>query len=153
MKVEIIVPGKMSKHLQPAMKYYLEKLERFTKVQITFVELGGDINSEDTKSIIKREGEYIKKKIKDRKYILIDLWGREYSSEEFASKFENTLNSLSEIIFVIGGPLGIDDSLRKDAIFSVSFSKMTFTHEMCVILLLEQIFRSFKIMKNEKYHY
>lgn len=78
---------------------------------------------------------------------------KEYSSEEFASKLENSLNSLSEIVFVIGGPLGIDDSLRNGAIFSISFSKMTFTHEMCVILLLEQLFRSFKIMKNEKYHY
>lgn len=153
MKIEIILPGKMSKHLQPAMNYYLEKLERFTKVQITFVDLGGDVNSDDSKSIIKREAEYIKKKLRDRKYILVDLWGKEFSSEEFASKLENTLNILSEIVFVIGGPLGIDDSLRSGAIFSISFSKMTFTHEMCVILLLEQLFRSFKIIKNERYHY
>lgn len=143
----------MSKHLQPAMNYYLEKLERFTKVQITLVGLGGDVNNDDAKTIIKREAEHIKKKLKDRKYILVDLWGKEYSSEEFASKLEKSLNSLSEIVFVIGGPLGIDDSLRNGAIFSISFSKMTFTHEMCVILLLEQLFRSFKIMKNEKYHY
>ncbi len=153
LKIEIIVPGKMSKHLQSAMNYYLEKLERFTKVQITFVDLGGDVNSDDSKSIVKREAEYIKKKLRDRKYILVDLWGKEFSSEEFASKLENTLNILSEIVFVIGGPLGIDDSLRSGAIFSISFSKMTFTHEMCVILLLEQLFRSFKIIKNERYHY
>lgn len=153
MKIEIIVPGKMSKHLQPAMNYYLEKLERFTKVEIKFVDLGGDINTENAKTVIKREAENIKKRIRDRKYILIDLWGKEYTSEEFASKIQSTLNNVSEIVFVIGGPLGIDNTLRSGAMYSISLSKMTFTHEMCVILLLEQLFRGFKIISNERYHY
>ncbi|MCX7653616.1 MAG: 23S rRNA (pseudouridine(1915)-N(3))-methyltransferase RlmH [Fervidobacterium sp.] len=153
MKVEIIVPGKISKHLQSALEYYLDKLERFANVQITFVDLGGDVNTQEPKIIIKREAENIKKKLKDRKYILIDLWGREFSSEEFASKIESIINNFSEIIFVVGGPVGIDNSIRNDALFSISFSRMTFTHEMCVVLLLEQLFRAFKIIKNEKYHY
>ncbi|MEN3042543.1 MAG: 23S rRNA (pseudouridine(1915)-N(3))-methyltransferase RlmH [Fervidobacterium sp.] len=153
MKVEIILPGKISKHLQPALEYYLDKLERFANVQITFVDLGGDVNTQEPKVIIKREAENIRKKLKGRKYILIDLWGNEFSSEEFAAKIENIINSFSEIVFVVGGPVGIDNSIRNDALFSISFSRMTFTHEMCVILLLEQLFRAFKIIKNEKYHY
>lgn len=153
MKIEIIVPGKISKHLQSALDYYFERLQKYAKMSLSFVELGGDINTKDGKIIIRKEAEEIKKRLKGRKYILIDLHGTLLSSEEFAQKLDNILTVQSEIVFVIGGPLGIDDTLRNEALFKLSFSKMTFTHEMCVILLLEQIFRSFKILNNEKYHY
>lgn len=153
MKIEIIVPGKISKHLQSALDYYLERLQKYAKVSLSFVELGGDINTKEGKVIIRKEAEEIKKRLKGRKYILVDLHGSHFSSEEFAKKLDNILTVQSEIVFVIGGPLGIDDTLRTDALFKLSFSKMTFTHEMCVILLFEQIFRSFKILNNEKYHY
>jgi len=153
LKIELIVPGKLSKHLQPAFDYYVEKLNRFAKISVHFVELGGDLNTEDEKTILKKEAEHIKKRLKDRKFILLDLWGKELTSIEYARFLENTINKLSEIVFVIGGPLGIDDSLRENALAKISLSKMTFTHEMCVILFLEQTFRAFKILKNEKYHY
>lgn len=153
MKIEIIVPGKISKHLQLALDYYLEKIQKYSKVFVTFVELGGDVNTQEPKVIIKREGEEIRKKLRGRKYILIDLHGLQFSSEEFAQKLESVINTQPELVFVIGGPLGIDAVIRENALFRVSLSKMTFTHEMCVILVLEQIFRSFKILKNERYHY
>ncbi|MGB9615668.1 MAG: 23S rRNA (pseudouridine(1915)-N(3))-methyltransferase RlmH [Fervidobacterium sp.] len=151
--MEIIIPGKLSKHLQPAFDYYLEKLDRFTKVHVSFVELGGDLNKEDEKVILKREAQQIEKRLKGRKYILIDLWGKQYTSTEFADFIKSSINFSSELIFVIGGPLGVDESLKQKAQLRISFSKMTFTHEMCLVLLLEQIFRSYKILNNERYHY
>ncbi|AMW33512.1 23S rRNA (pseudouridine1915-N3)-methyltransferase [Fervidobacterium changbaicum] len=153
MKIEIIIPGKISKHLLPAQEFYEEKISRFTKLDISFVPLGGDINTTDPKVILSKEAEYISRKLRERKYTLIDLWGKQMSSEEFAQYLDKSFLKDSELVFVIGGPLGIDESLRKKANEKISFSKMTFTHEMCLILLLEQIFRGFKILRNEKYHY
>jgi len=153
LKVEIIVPGKISKHLLPACEYYMEKIDRFAKIGISHVNLGGDLNSEDANVIMKREAEYIERRLNGRRYVLIDLWGREMTSEQFSSFLERQFMVLSELVFVIGGPLGVDEKIRDNAAERISFSKMTFTHEMCTLLLLEQIFRGFKILKNEKYHY
>lgn len=153
MKIEIIIPGKISKHLLPAQEFYEEKISRFARLDISFVPLGGDINTTDPKVILSKEAEYISRKLRERKYTLIDLWGKQMSSEEFAQYLDKSFLKDSELVFVIGGPLGIDESLRKKANEKISFSKMTFTHEMCLILLLEQIFRGFKILRNEKYHY
>lgn len=153
MKIEVIVPGRISKHLLPACEYYKEKINRFAKIEISHVNLGGDLNSEDASVVMKRESEYIERKLNGRKYVLIDLWGKEMASQNFSVFLERQFMVLSELVFVIGGPLGIDEKIKNNAIERISFSKMTFTHEMCVVLLLEQIFRSFKILKNEKYHY
>ncbi|HCI29710.1 MAG TPA: 23S rRNA (pseudouridine(1915)-N(3))-methyltransferase RlmH [Fervidobacterium sp.] len=153
MRIEIIVPGKISMHLLPAYEYYMEKLKRFARVNISHVNLGGDLNTEDATSILRKEADYIERKVDNRKYILIDLSGKELTSNEFLNILENQFLNSSEMLFVIGGPLGIDERIRKNAIQRISLSKLTFTHEMCIILLLEQIFRSFKTMRNEKYHY
>jgi len=153
MKIEIIVPGKISKHLLPAEEFYKEKLSRFSQIEVNFVPLGGDVNTDNPKVILSKEAENINKKLKGRRYYLIDLWGREMNSEEFAIFIDRGFQMNSELIFVIGGPLGVDENLRKNATERISFSKMTFTHEMCLIILLEQLFRGFKILRNEKYHY
>jgi len=102
---------------------------------------------------MKREAEYIERRLNGRKYILIDLFGKEMTSEQFSVFLERQFMVLSELVFVIGGPLGVYEKIRDNASERISFSKMTFTHEMCTVLLLEQIFRGFKILKNEKYHY
>ncbi|EKF48645.1 ribosomal RNA large subunit methyltransferase H [Thermosipho africanus H17ap60334] len=73
-------------------------------------------------------------------------------SISFSKFVENEMLS-GELLFVIGGPLGIDDELRKKASLKISLSKMTFTHEFTLVILLEQLFRAFKIINNEKYHY
>jgi|GEM_PF-98044 23S rRNA (pseudouridine1915-N3)-methyltransferase len=153
LKIEIIVPGKISKHLLSACNYYMEKISRFAKIEVNHVNLGGDLNSEDANVIMKREAEYIERRLNGRKYILIDLFGKEMTSEQFSVFLERQFMVLSELVFVIGGPLGVYEKIRDNASERISFSKMTFTHEMCTVLLLEQIFRGFKILKNEKYHY
>ncbi|WP_448376463.1 23S rRNA (pseudouridine(1915)-N(3))-methyltransferase RlmH [Fervidobacterium sp.] len=153
MTIDIIVPGKVSKHLLPAKEFYEEKLSRFAEVKVNFVSLGGDVNTDNPKVILAKEAEGINKKLKGRRYVLIDLWGKEMSSEEFTKFLDKHFQLNSELVFVIGGPLGVDDFIRNNAAERISFSRMTLTHEMCLILLLEQLFRGFKILKNERYHY
>ncbi len=149
MKIEILVPGKISSHILPAYEYYYEKISRFCSLNVKFVQLGGDINKENPKVILRKESENIFKYLNNKDFVLIDLIGEQISSEQF----HNFLFSHSDITFVIGGPLGVDEELRKFARKRISFSKLTFTHEFCSVILLEQIFRSFKIERNEKYHY
>ena len=86
--------------------------------------------------------------------ILLDLKGKEISSPALAAKMESLmLGGVSHLAFVIGGPFGYTDELRQRADFRWSFSPLTFTHQMIRILLLEQIYRAFKIMRKEKYHH
>ncbi len=149
MKIDIVVPGKISPHIFPAYKIYLEKVSRFCSLNVKFVQLGGDLNRENPKVILKKEAENIFRHVNGKDFVLIDLVGEQMTSEQF----HDFLFSQSEITFVIGGPLGVDEELRKRAKKRISFSKLTFTHEFCIVILLEQIFRAFKIERNEKYHY
>ncbi|APT71753.1 50S rRNA methyltransferase [Thermosipho affectus] len=152
MYIEIIIPGKLSKHLRDAFDFYLGKIKRFAKVKVTFIKLGGDLNKLSRGVILKNEAKEILSKIKGRKFVLLDLFGKQIDSLEF-SKFLDMQMLEGEIVFVIGGPLGVDEQLRRLSLKRISLSKFTFTHEMVLILLLEQIFRGFKIINNEKYHY
>jgi len=153
LNIEIIVPGKISSHLQPAYEYYMNRLKRYVNVRVSFVPVGGDVNVESTSVIKGREAEQIFKKLRGRKYVLVDLGGRQMTSEEFAKFVNLQIPGNQELVFVIGGPVGVDETLKRGAQFIMEFSKMTFTHEFCVVLLLEQLFRAFKIIKNERYHY
>ena len=86
--------------------------------------------------------------------VLLDLKGKEISSPQLAEKMEQWMvEGISHLTFVIGGPFGYTDALRKRADFRWSFSPLTFTHQMIRVLLLEQIYRAFKIMRKEKYHH
>ena len=93
--------------------------------------------------------------IKNDSYIIpLDLKGKEYSSEEFSAKLEDIqVKGYSNITLIIGGTLGLTDEVLRKANESICFSKMTFPHQLIRIFLLEQIFRAFKISKNETYHW
>lgn len=82
----------------------------------------------------------------------MEIEGEQISSEKFAEKINNTLNINSNITFIIGGSYGLDNSIKQRANYHLSFSKMTFPHQLFRVLLLEQIYRSYKIINNEKYH-
>ena len=101
------------------------------------------------------ETERILKLIPEHSFVvLLDLRGKEISSPQLAEKMEQWMvEGVSHLTFVIGGPFGYTDALRKRADFRWSFSPLTFTHQMIRILLLEQIYRAFKIMRKEKYHH
>lgn len=146
------------KYLKEMSSEFLKRLQKFAKISIfEFNEL--DINHLTTyKSIndfLEKEDKVILSKIKVNDYlILLDLHGKSLSSEKFAELIENTSSTLrGDLNFAIGGTLGVADSLRERANFSFKISDLTFTHQITRVLLLEQIYRAFKIINHEAYHH
>jgi 23S rRNA (pseudouridine1915-N3)-methyltransferase len=104
--------------------------------------------------IMDKEGERILSKIKDSQYVItLEILGKQLTSENLAEKIESLgLEGNSDIVFIIGGSLGLSGNVIKRSNFALSFSKMTFPHQLMKVVLLEQIYRSFRIIKGEPYH-
>lgn len=152
MTVRLIVPGKITGFIKEGVEHYRKLLRRFANVEI--ITIAQDRNIKKIDIIIKKEAEKIKKYLREKAFfILLDVRGRELDSENFSKLLKKILEMGKNLDIVIGGPFGVDDSIRKRANFLLSISKMTFTHELCVILIMEQLFRAFKILKGETYHY
>ena len=158
MNIEIICVGKIKeKYLEDAIKEYSKRLTRYCKLKITELkdEKTIDGQSEALDIRIKEvEGERILKAISDDAYVFIlDLKGKEIDSVDFSKKIDNLkISGKSSIQFVIGGSLGLSDSVVKKADFLLKFSEMTFPHQLMRVILLEQVYRAFRIMNNEPYH-
>ena len=158
MKIKIICAGKLKeKYLSDACGEYIKRLSRFAKLEIIEV---GDEKIPDNPSqsqeiaVKKAEGEKIKTHIGAKEYIIsLCVEGKEISSEELSEKISKiTLSGNNTITFIIGGSLGIDDEVKNMSNFKLSFSKMTFPHQLMRVILLEQVYRAFKINANESYH-
>ena len=153
MKIKCIAIGKTkSQDFSSLIKSYLSKINHY--INFEFIILN-EIKSIKNKSIQKnKEAESILKNIKSDSYIiLLDENGKELSSVFFSKFIQHHLNSSKkEIIFIIGGAYGFSDKLLKRANEKISLSKMTFSHQMVRIIFLEQLYRSFTILKNEPYH-
>lgn len=158
MKIELICVGKLKeKYLVQAIDEYSKRLSRYCKLNM--IELADektpDNASEKEELMIKdKEGEKILSKISDTAYVVaLDLQGKMLSSEELASFIEDCgVRGNSHLIFVIGGSLGLSDAVRARANYKLCFSKMTFPHQLFRVMLLEQIYRGFRINNNEPYH-
>ena len=149
--IKIITVGKLKeKYLKDAIEEYLKRLSKYTKVEI--IEL--EDSKIDTENIaLEEEKDKILKNINPKDYVItLEIEGKEYSSPEFAEKIRNTLIENSNITFIIGSSYGIHKDIKEKANYHLSFSKMTFPHQLFRIFLLEQIYRSYKILNNEKYH-
>lgn len=109
----------------------------------------------EKKKILTIEGQRLLKQVPANNFLFVlDVYGRQFSSEELAEKIRTvTLEGQSNLAFVIGGAFGLSDELRGKADICISFSRMTFTHQMVKLLLIEQIYRAFKINRGEKYHW
>lgn len=154
-KINLYVIGSIKeKYMIDEINEYLKRLSKYSKVNVVeFKEC--KIQGKDINSILEEEGNQILKKIDDDEYLfLLDLHGKIISSEEFASQIKSLIDvGKGKISFAIGGTLGVSDALRKRANFLISLSKMTFTHQMTRVIILEQIYRAFKINNNEQYHH
>lgn len=146
------------KYLKEMSLEFLKRLQKFTKISVLeFEEL--DINRlnsyKNVNDFLEKEDKIILSKIKPNDYlILLDLHGRSLSSEDFAKMLEDVSSTLrGDLNFVIGGTLGVSNSLRERANFSLKISDLTFTHQMTRVILLEQIYRAFKIINHEAYHH
>lgn len=158
MKVKIITVGKLKeKYLKDGIAEYSKRMSRFTKFEI--VELADEktpdnASAAQNQQIMKKEGERILAKISERDYVIVlAIEGKQLSSEAFSQVIADaTLRSYSDIVFVIGGSLGLADKVKKRANLRLSFGLLTLPHQLMRLVLLEQIYRAFMIQQGSPYH-
>ena len=148
--ITIITIGKIKeKYIKDGIDDYLKRLSKYSKIEL--IELD-DVSFDKTKTL-KVEGEKILKKLDTKSYIItLEIDGKELSSIELSNLIDNSMTNYGDITFIIGGSYGLDDSIKKLSNYKLSFSKMTFPHQLFRLLFLEQLYRSFKILNNEQYH-
>lgn len=149
--IKIICLGKVKeKYLQDGIDEYIKRISKYTQVKIIELE---DEGIKDDKVALKKEKEKILKYLNTKDYIIaLDISGKEMTSLEFADKIDKTLIINSDITFIIGGSYGLDEEIKSISNYRLSFSKMTFPHQLFRLILLEQIYRAYKINHNEEYH-
>lgn len=155
MKIKIIALGKIKeKFLKEGIDEFLKRLTPYAAIEI--IEIPAiEIKDENlTSKVLEQEGEKILSHIKPQSYVItLEIKGKMFSSEEFAQKInELTNDGVSEIVFVIGSSCGISSIVSNRANLKMSMSKMTFLHQFARLILVEQIYRAFKIIKGETYH-
>ena len=158
MKITLITVGMIKeKYLKDAIAEYSKRLSRYCKLEIVEVadEKTPDNASDTVEDAIRdKEGERILKYIKEDAYVItLEIAGKMLTSEEMAEKIEKLgVQGTSHIIFIIGGSIGLGREILKRSDYALSFSKMTFPHQLMRVILLEQIYRSYRIMNHEPYH-
>ncbi len=158
MKITVIAVGKIKeKFYIQAIEEYAKRLSRYCKLEIVQVadEKTTESSTETEMNLIKqKEADRILKRIPEEAYVIsLEIQGKMLDSVELAKKI-NTLgvSGISHIVFIIGGSLGLHSSVSDRADFKLSFSKMTFPHQLMRVILLEQIYRSYRIINHEPYH-
>lgn len=158
MNITLITVGKIKeKFLKEAIDEYTKRLNRYCKINIIEVpdeKTPDNASEKEELSIKEKEGELILKNIKENMFVIaLDLKGENLSSEQFAKYIDELgVKGESHLAFVIGGSLGIAPRVLKRANYKLCFSKMTFPHQLFRVMLLEQIYRGFRIIKGEPYH-
>lgn len=158
MNILIVCVGKLKeRYWSDAAAEYTKRLKGYCSLQIVELKearLPDKAGPAEEQAVKEAEGEEILKKLKDGMHVItLEVKGKSLSSEKLAEKVEKlAIDGISNIAFVIGGSLGLSEAVSRRADFKLSFSEMTFPHQMMRIILLEQIYRSFKIMRNETYH-
>ena len=155
MKIKIIALGKIKeKFLKDGIDEFLKRLTPYASIEIVEL-MPVEIKDENlTQKALEQEACKILENIKPNSYVItLEILGKQLSSEDFAQKInEITISGIGELVFVIGSSGGIAPSVSQRADFKLSISKMTFLHQFARLLLVEQIYRAFKILKNETYH-
>lgn len=149
--IKIICVGKIKeKFFRDAIEEYQKRLTKYTKINIIEVE---DINNNNEELIKQKEKDLIVKHIDKKDYVItLEIEGKQLSSIELSKKIEELETTNSNITFIIGGSYGLDDEIKNLSNYKLSFSKLTFPHQLFRVILLEQIYRSYKIKNNESYH-
>lgn len=158
MKITLITVGKIKeKYLKDAIAEYSKRLSRYCKLEI--VEVADEKTPDNASATVEdairdKEGERILKYIKEDAYVItLEIAGKMLTSEEMAEKIEKLgVQGTSHIIFIIGGSIGLGREILKRSDYALSFSKMTFPHQLMRVILLEQIYRSYRIINHEPYH-
>ena len=149
--IKIICVGKIKEnYLKQAIEEYKKRLSKYTKLEIIEV---SDIDNPSTDIVLLKEKELIEKYIDSKDFVVtLEIEGNMLGSIELAKKIDNIFNTNSTITFIIGGSLGLHQDIKNRSNYKLSFSKLTFPHQLFRVNLLEQIYRAFKINNNEAYH-
>jgi len=150
--IKIVCVGKIKdEHLKALIDDYLKKINRYHKIEI--VEVKDEAIGDDEKAVINKEGERVLEHISSDEYVVtMDLHGKNIDSLSFANKIDKVFINHAKLTFVIGGSLGLSEGIRKRSNELIKLSDLTFLHQMTRLILLEQIYRSFKINNHETYH-
>lgn len=155
--IKLICVGEIKENfLSDAIKEYLKRLSRYCKINV--IEVKDEASSpkaskKEEEQVLINEGKRVIKQLKDQDYlVLIDLHGKEYDSLSLAGNFQKIISQHSSIALVIGGSLGLSDELRSLSKERWCLSKLTFPHQLTRVIVLEQLYRVFKINNNEIYH-
>lgn len=156
--INLICIGKLKEdYLKNAIAEYTKRLSKYCILSVSELpdeKVPSILSKLEKEKIIQKESNNIASHIKENSYVIaLDLTGKQYTSEEFSVKMQNYALTHSHITFLIGGTLGMSKELLSKADELISFSKMTFPHQLIRIFLLEQLFRNFKIQNNETYHH
>lgn len=158
MNITVVSVGKIKeKYLVDGIAEYSKRLSKYCKLKLVEVsdeKAPENLSFQDEMIVKKKEGEKILSKIKANTYLIIlAIDGKQLSSEQLSKKMEQVmLEGSSDITFVIGGSLGLSEDVIGRSDFKLSFSKMTFPHQLMKMILLEQVYRGWKIIKHEPYH-
>ena len=158
MRITILTVGKIKEpYLREAVQEYSKRLGRYCRLEIleTADEKTPDqLETAAAQQVRQREGERLLKRLPADSYVItLEILGRQLSSEKFAQKIDNlAVQGISHIVVVIGGSLGLGRNIREKSDFALSFSEMTYPHQLMRVILLEQIYRSYRIINGEPYH-
>lgn len=158
MKITVITVGKIKeKYLKDAIAEYSKRLSKYCKLEI--IEVADEKTPEQASETVEdnirtKEGERILKYVKDDAYVItLEIQGKLLTSEELADKINQLgIQGTSHITFVIGGSIGLGKEVLARSNYALSFSKMTFPHQLMRVILLEQVYRSYRIINGEPYH-
>ena len=158
MKITVITVGKIKeKYLKDAIAEYSKRLSKYCKLEI--IEVADEKTLDNASEVVEdsirsKEAERILKYVKDDAYVItLEIGGKQLSSEELADKIDKLgVQGTSHIIFIIGGSIGLGKEVLNKSNYALSFSKMTFPHQLMRVILLEQVYRSYRIISNEPYH-
>ena len=159
MRFYVVCIGKLKDaYLRDGVAEFVKRMRPYGGITITELnesKIGDKPSDADRKQVVVEEGERLLKNVPKNAYtVLLDVYGKTMSSEDLAktvAKLE--VDGISDMAFIVGGAFGVSDELRRSVNYKLSFSPMTFTHQMVRLLLVEQIYRASKINRNEPYHW
>ncbi len=156
MKIKLLVIGKTDdKHLLQLISTYQNRLKHYIKFELEIIPDIKNVKNLSELQQKEKEGQLILQKLQSSdQLILLDEKGKEFRSVEFANWLQKKMNSgIKQLVLVIGGPYGFSDTVYKKASGKISLSKMTFSHQMVRLFVVEQLYRGFSILRNEPYHH
>ena len=158
MNIRIVAVGKIKeRYIQEGIKEFTKRLSRYCSLDIIEIDdekAPENLSKKEMDIVKKKEGDRILSKIPQNTFIIsLEIEGKQLSSEDLSNKIEDLMiDGVNDITFIIGGSLGLSEEVRNRSNFKLSFSKMTFPHQLMRLILLEQIYRAWRIMKGEPYH-